>query len=316
MFEPPGNLTVNTSPTQISRRAYLLDLDGVVTDPMTSQTEVLRDVMVHIASLIQRGDTVAFATGRPWKWVERIVMAPLAEALIQVDALHPDLRTVFVACENGAAICRCDFRPPLLTENALSWEHSLSDDPLFRVDPMIFGRVSAMIRDRGWGDYLVVDTDKVAMVTVYQNPAVAPEVFFRWFNSNSANVVAALSTLDGLDSSDFAFAVTSIAVDAYRPAATKRLAGLKLSDALGLSTLPRASSLVTIIGDSPSDAHIAHGLPPDLNARFIFVGSEKDQGLIPRYAGLTVTVQPSSRRFAPATATFLAAELFGCIKDK
>lgn len=316
MLEAPSTLGISASPGPVSHRAYLLDLDGVVTDPTASQTAVVPEVMGRIATLIHRGDTVAFTTGRPWKWVEHNVMASLAEALIQIDARRPELVTVFVACENGAALCRCDFHRPGLTDGAPSWQYSLAEDPQLRVDPRIFARVSEMIQHRGWEDFLLVDADKISMITVYQNPAVAPADFFRWFNEKSADVVSALSALDGIDSANFAFSVTSIAVDAYRPGATKRLAGVKLSEALGLSTFPRASSLVTIIGDSPSDAYIAHGLPAHLNARFIFVGHEKDRDLIPPSAGLTVTVQPSSRRFAPATATFLAAELLNGIGDK
>jgi hydroxymethylpyrimidine pyrophosphatase-like HAD family hydrolase len=70
----------------------LFDIDGVITQPVTGEVEL--EVVNEIVAILERGEPVAFNTGRGWTWVLRDIL-PYFEARISKRSILSKLCIVY-----------------------------------------------------------------------------------------------------------------------------------------------------------------------------------------------------------------------------
>lgn len=72
-------VSVDAQPAQSFSTLFLFDIDGVITNPMTS--EVDSEAISEIAEILHKGGPIAFNTGRGLNWVLHQIIPPLVQKL-------------------------------------------------------------------------------------------------------------------------------------------------------------------------------------------------------------------------------------------
>jgi hydroxymethylpyrimidine pyrophosphatase-like HAD family hydrolase len=70
--EPPTNALSKVDPPLVIPEMLFFDIDGVITEPVTGEVEP--GVVKEIVAILERGEPVAFNTGRGLKWVLRDIL--------------------------------------------------------------------------------------------------------------------------------------------------------------------------------------------------------------------------------------------------
>lgn len=231
----------------------LMDLDGVVNDPATSCQKPSLEVLNLTAAIQHKGAVVAAATGRPLSWVSDHILPRLPR----------ELPPQVIAAENGAVLA-CG------SAGALEIDHSLL--ARHRVPRSIFEAAESI--ERRYQRYLMLDRDKLAMVSLFERPGCTG--FRTWFAKAAPEIKEELEL--GLRelglSTNYVVNCTTIAVDVQHRDGSKALAARAIAHRLN-GALGRRFSHVFAIGDSRSDIDLVRFSAenfPGADASFCYVG--------------------------------------------
>ncbi len=94
--EPSATAHSKVDPTVVIPEMLLFDIDGVITEPVTGEVEP--EVVNEIVAILERGEPVAFNTGRGLNWVLRDIL-PYFEARVSKRSI---LNRLCIVYQKGA----------------------------------------------------------------------------------------------------------------------------------------------------------------------------------------------------------------------
>ena len=145
---------------RIVDNAYLLDVDGVITDPVTQ--EVCIPVINKIAGILRRNEPVGINTGRALVRLKPVI-----------DALRENLRDDIALMKNLAIVG--EFGGTWATFDA---EGEMQEDAIdsITVPPGLQDQVTAIVNER-FGSTMRINSTKTSMVTVTKNKTSDLDIF-------------------------------------------------------------------------------------------------------------------------------------------
>jgi len=85
------------------KKILIFDVDGVITDPKTKQVDY-PEILEIIASRLENDLTVAFNTGRSYKWMNERIILPLKNHMVDFSSLI----NLIIVCEMGNVVVKHD----------------------------------------------------------------------------------------------------------------------------------------------------------------------------------------------------------------
>ena len=234
-------------------RAFILDCDGVLTDPVVKCVTKL-DVFTALGERLDRGEVVTINTGRSIAWLIRNGIIDFVERSVRDKS---NLERFMAVCEKGASWIT--FIGGVIRTNI---------DKTITVPDAVREDVYDLIEER-FRDCMFWDPTKLTMVSVEMIDGMPLDAFAK----RQAELVAELEAL--LGSPDHAplqlqIDATSIATDVQDRRAGKHLGARRIVEWLerrGLSP----ERFITV-GDSQSDTAMAAELQDAHNVNFVYVG--------------------------------------------
>jgi len=220
--------------------AYLLDVDGVVSDPFKKRVTEPKFFSAFAAALL-RGDVVALNTGRSISWLLERIIEPLRGRV-----LHDGALAHFSAFgEKGAAWVWFDHRGTM---------HRGKDDDL-SLAGAVRDQVRGLVKAR-YADWMFFDETKETMISVEIRDGCDPQVFSSMQHRLEEDLSALFRT--AIQAGDLRIDGTTIATDVQHGSAGKALGARRFIDLLTGQRL-RPSRFVAF-GDSDSDLDMADEL--------------------------------------------------------
>lgn len=255
--------------------AYIFDVDGVITDPVTKTAN--SDVLKKIAALLET-DFIALNTGRSFSWVEEKILSPLSE-ITQDSSLYKNL---FIVCEKGNVLAQL--------END-SWQKNLLDDPL---PEEIQEKIKQLAKEHS--ESMFFDESKETMISVEMNDGFDVATY-RKFQKELHNKAQELLEAKYHDM-EFIIDPSTISLDIQYEDAGKQLGAERIEDYM-LSKGIKVDKMY-MFGDSQSDTDMAQALQDSHTVIFIYVGEGK------LYADkLTCEVVYADQKFTAGTLEYL-----------
>jgi hypothetical protein len=236
--------------------AYLLDVDGVVSDPFEKRvTEPA--FFTAFAAALGRGEAVALNTGRSIAWLLERVIEPLRARVPDACALA---RFAAVG-EKGATWAWFDERGAM---------HRGRADEL-AVAPSVRDAVRAIV-EASYAEWMYFDETKETMVSVELRVGCAPEAFA----GAQRRLVRELSSRfrPSLERRELRIDATVIATDLQHGSAGKALGARRFLDLLAMQR--RTPERFVAFGDSGSDLEMADELQRQgRRVEFVYVARER-----------------------------------------
>jgi hypothetical protein len=241
-------------------RAWLLDVDGVITDLSAKRiTEVA--VLDELLALMAHGDHVVLNTGRSLGWVDDRVTGPLWQRACQLGLDPAELFADHFAVIGEKGACMTTFDRSGGSRNVVRSERL----------PSVCAKIAQDLVESRYSGLMAYDSSKRTMVSVEMADGADIDLFVAARDELASLLEEQLSAL----CLDDAVVVdrTAIAVDVQR-----RDVGKGLGAMLGVHWLNDRDARVRLIycaGDSPSDLEMATYLYSlRLTTAFEYLGTE------------------------------------------
>jgi hydroxymethylpyrimidine pyrophosphatase-like HAD family hydrolase len=250
-------------------RAWLFDIDGVLTDPESKRVGDVR-ILDEIVWRLGLGEPVGANTGRSLRFAEDRLLEPLEGRVLDVALL----RNLFVVGDKGGAWLTYgeDGQRMRFLDKALVTEEVAT----------LLADVKRLVEDR-YSDNMFVDETKETMVTIEMNDGMKVDDF-RPAQADAVLHLDALLKDRGLHE-DFRVDPTRIAIDVERKTAGKALGARRILAMLEERGI--CPSEYIAFGDSPSDFDMAEELHRlGKRVQFVYVGGfgsldGRDSGTFP-----------------------------------
>jgi phosphoglycolate phosphatase-like HAD superfamily hydrolase len=234
-------------------RAFILDCDGVLTDPVVKCVTRL-DVFTALGERLDRGEVVTINTGRSIAWLIRNGILDFVERAVQDKA---NLERFMVVCEKGASWVT--FIGGVIRTNI---DKSITVPDAVRED------VYDLVQER-FHDCMFWDPTKLTMISIEMMDRLPIASFHKF----QAKLVDELKEI--LDSPDYrphglVLDVSAISTDVQHRLAGKHLGARRIVEWLERRGL--APEHFVTIGDSQSDTAMAEELQDAHAVDFVYVG--------------------------------------------
>lgn len=234
-------------------RAFILDCDGVLTDPVVKCVTKV-DTFAALGERLNRGEVVTLNTGRSIAWLIRNGIIDFVERSVRDKA---NLERFMAVCEKGASWIT--FIGGVIRTNI---DKSITVPDAVRED------VYDLVEDR-FRDCMFWDPTKLTMVSVEMIDGMPLDAF----SKRQAELVAELERI--LYSPEYApyglqIDATSIATDVQHRIAGKHLGARRIVEWLERRGIAPAHFVT--VGDSQSDTAMAEELQDAHTVDFVYVG--------------------------------------------
>lgn len=241
---------------------FIFDIDGVITEPVTGK--VSEKVIEVIVEMLEKGEPVAFNTGRGLQWVLRDIL-PTVECRISSRSI---LNKLCIVYEKGAFLIGFNdngqLEEPLIAPGIISIPDNLRTD----IQELVASKYAAT---------MFPGEEKRAICS----PQMLPETNFTSYKVAQKQLVTDLQHILQYHGLEVGFRVdpTRIATDVEDVHLGKALGSLRVLEWLGQRHI-YPNSFITL-GDSKSDADMAEALHGQgFSIEFVFVGGvEQLEGL-------------------------------------
>lgn len=229
--------------------AYVFDIDGVITDLISKKVEA--SLLPKLAKILNRGDILAFNTGRSFSSVNERVLTPFLE-IVENNSL---LKNVFIVCEMGNVI---------VTHKNGAWNKKVLDDPL----PTSLQETIKALVAKEFSESMFFDETKETMLSIEMKDGYNVMAFTKQEDILKEKI-SALILEDkylplGLDLRTNLIAIDILYEDAGKGLGAERFQDWMIENAL----IPEA---VFMFGDNASDLEMARKLGDSYEVIFVFV---------------------------------------------
>lgn len=252
----------STELSQDLRKAFLFDVDGVLTDPVTKVVDP--QMIKALAKKLHQGYPVTLNTGRSVSWL----IKPLIAALM-VSVKNPkDLDNLYIIGEKGGTWLMGKDLP---SDISLLTEKNITVDNRNTVSANLQERIRSLVLTK-YADTMFYDETKLTMITVEMQDGVGLEIFATHQKELVHDLQAIIADLDL--ASVLKIDPTQIATDIEHSQSGKALGAKRMLALFADDSLDPHTYHYICFGDSASDADMAtelhrQGFP----VTFVFVGS-------------------------------------------
>jgi phosphoglycolate phosphatase-like HAD superfamily hydrolase len=234
-------------------RVFILDCDGVLTDPVVKCVTRV-DVFAALGERLDRGEVVTINTGRSLAWLLRNGIIDFIERSVHDKA---NLERFMAVCEKGASWIT--FIGGVIRTNI---------DKTITVPDAVREDVYDLVEER-FRDCMFWDPTKLTMISVEMIDGMPVEAFHK---RQAEFVVEAQAILDSPEHAPFALAIdaSNISTDIQDHRAGKHLGARRIVEWLERRGL--APEHFVTVGDSQSDTAMAEELQDAHSVDFVFVG--------------------------------------------
>lgn len=259
--------------------AWIFDIDGVITDPVTKRIKYPQIIDFLIGKL-SKNEPVGLNTGRSLSWTEERVLNPLILKLKDKSILE----NLIICAENGA-----------VSATFTKGELSKYKDSNFTVPAFIADEVRKSIKDT---KLISFDESKETMVTVEMQDGASLEEFRKEQEILDKRLNEFLEEKKLLE--EYVLRPNPIATDIYKKTVGKTFGTKKILNWLKEKNLE--IDFFYIFGDAFSDLEISDQIKKEgFPLEFIFVGPRKDLDM----SGKDYKISFSKARWTEGTVEFL-----------
>jgi hypothetical protein len=265
-------------------RAFILDCDGVLTDPVVKCVTRV-DTFAALGQRLDRGEVVTINTGRSIAWLIRNGIIDFVERAVHDKA---NLERFMVVCEKGASWVT--FIGGVIRTNI---------DKAITVPDAVREDVYDLVEER-FRDCMFWDPTKLTMISVEMIDGMSIEAFAK----RQAELVSELESILRLPENlpyGLQIDATSIATDVQHRDAGKHLGARRIVEWLERRGL--APEHFVTVGDSQSDTAMAEELQDAHSVDFVYVGDPAQLNA----ETLRCRVVQTSARFELGTLEYLSS---------
>lgn len=246
MITQNSSRTVKTLP-----RAYLFDVDGVLSDPKEKRV-VEEELFTHISRILERGEPVGLNTGRSTVWLEKKLIKPLLEKTSDKKIFNR-----FLAIgEKGTTWMDIDDNGQI---------HN-GRDKRFVIPQKLYDDVASVTKK--YQDAMFIDTTKETMISIEMNDGYDIDTY----TNKQQSLLKELRPI--LAKTSYEIEPSIIAIDIQYPEVGKAYGADRFLNFLEDKKLD--AEIYLTFGDSPSDIHMADELHNrGKKVEFIYVGNKE-----------------------------------------